>query len=603
MKIFNKVSVIAFIFVCILGLAEPIATFAATTPSLGAAANYGVLGSTYTNTIAGTTISGNVGFTTGPAVAPLGTHNYYGSGAPYAAAGADQASALSALASQPCTFTFGGGAIDLSTDLTHGPIGVYTPGVYCSSGAMDIGGPLTLNGSGTYIFRPVGALTSTAGAIVTLAGASACNVFWTPTQATTLAANTTFVGTVIDDAGITVGANTTWSGRALAFGETVTTDKNTITVPAACSTLSVDSPSSSNNNTITLFKQVINDNGGKAAYSDFPLFINRNSVISGQSVGLAPGIYTVTETNLPNYKTTFAGDCDANGQINHGGIGTHNDVCAVINDDIGAPVVVPPVPPLIDVIKVPSPLALPAGPGLVTYTYTLRNIGTVPVTNITMVGDTCSPIILVSGDTNADAKLDVNETWIYRCSKTLLETHTNTVVATGLANGFSATDVASATVIVGASAVPPLIHVTKIPNLLTLSATGGMVTYTKRVTNPGTIALSNVRLIDDVCNPVTYISGDTNSDSKLDTTETWIYTCQMNLTKTTINTVIAEGTANGLTARDFAVATVVVASVPMLPNTGIVPGGMNTLWNAIILSIFFILALILFIAVLRKRAI
>jgi len=28
-----------------------------------------------------------------------------------------------------------------------------------------------------------------------------------------------------------------------------------------------------------------------------------------------------------------------------------------------------------------------------------------------MVDDTCSPVAFVSGDTNADAKLDVNETW------------------------------------------------------------------------------------------------------------------------------------------------------------------------------------------------
>lgn len=132
---------------------------------------------------------------------------------------------------QSCTFTFGGGSIDLSSDTTHGTPGVYAPGVYCSSGAMEIGGPLTLNGSGTYIFRPDGALTSTAGAIVTLIDASACNVFWTPTEATTLGANTQFAGTVIDDAGITVNANVTWTGRALAFGGTVTTDTATITVP------------------------------------------------------------------------------------------------------------------------------------------------------------------------------------------------------------------------------------------------------------------------------------------------------------------------------------------------------------------------------------
>jgi len=34
-------------------------------------------------------------------------------------------------------------------------------------------------------------------------------------------------------------------------------------------------------------------------------------------------------------------------------------------------------PPLINVLKVPTPLSLPSGPGSVTYNYTVTNIGTV----------------------------------------------------------------------------------------------------------------------------------------------------------------------------------------------------------------------------------
>ena len=153
--------------------------------------------------------------------------------------------------------------------------------------------------------------------------------------------------------------------------------------------------------------------------------------------------------------------------------------------------------------------------------------------DITMVDDTCSPIVRVSGDTNSDSKLDVHETWVYRCTMTLSATHTNIVTATGWANGVSAVDTASAIVVVGAPIVPPLIHVVKIANPLTLLAGGGVVTYTEKITNPGTVALSNVRLTDDKCAAVKYISGDANSDSKLDTAETWTYTCRTNLTKTT----------------------------------------------------------------------
>ena len=97
---------------------------AASTPSFGAATTYAILSSTYTNTTAGTTVSGDIGFTTGPAVVPAGTHANYGSGAPYSTAGTDQGTALSALNSQPCTFPFATGAINLATDTTHGTAGI-----------------------------------------------------------------------------------------------------------------------------------------------------------------------------------------------------------------------------------------------------------------------------------------------------------------------------------------------------------------------------------------------------------------------------------------------------------------------------------------------
>ena len=258
-----------------------------------------------------------------------------------------------------------------------------------------------------------------------------------------------------------------------------------------------------------------------------------------------------------------------------------------------------PVPPLIDVVKVPSPLALPAGPGLVNYTYTLKNIGTVPVSSVTMVDDSCSPLALISGDTNGDSKLDTTETWTYTCSSMLSSTHTNTVVATGWANGISATDVANATVVVGAPIVPPLIHVTKIPSPLALLSGAGNVTYTEKITNPGIVALSNIKLNDDKCSPMKYISGDLNKDSKLDTTETWVYTCKTRLTKTTTNTARVSGEANGITAKDFAIATVVV-SIPGLPKTGFPPRAESIPWGIVILSL---VALISSVVVLKRHSI
>jgi hypothetical protein len=216
-------------------------SFAATSPSLGTANTFGILASTYTNTDSGppTTINGDLGYTTGPAVAPTVSGNTHVANGTYNQAGIDQGSALSALASQPCTFNFAPGDIDLATDTTHGTIGVYAPGVYCITGAASVGGggTITLTGGGTYIFRMTGALTTSANSIVTMAGgASACDIWWTPGAATTLGANSTFAGTDIDASGITIGNLVTWTGKALAFGGTVSTTRDTINVPTCAST-------------------------------------------------------------------------------------------------------------------------------------------------------------------------------------------------------------------------------------------------------------------------------------------------------------------------------------------------------------------------------
>src|SRR3989344_2325083 len=192
MKISNKISAVVATITFSFSFAVPLIALAATTPSLGQATTYGVLGSTYSNATGPTTITGDVGFTTGPAVAPLGVHTNYGSGSPYSTAGTDQGTAWTNLNAQflaSCT-SLGGGAVNLDNVVGH-VTGVYTPGCYSSGGAMNIttGQTVTLNGAGTYIFRPNGALTTEANTFVTLSGdASACDVFWIPTAATTLGA-------------------------------------------------------------------------------------------------------------------------------------------------------------------------------------------------------------------------------------------------------------------------------------------------------------------------------------------------------------------------------------------------------------------------------
>ena len=228
-------------FVALLVLAQSDAAWAATAPNLGSTSTYGVVSSTFTNsnTAPQTIINGDVCFTTGPVTPPLTITGATITPCP-PATGVDQGFASANLNGQPCT-SLGAGAVALDSVIVGtNPPGTIPPGCYSSGGAMNVtlSTTVTLNGAGVYVFRPGGALNTGANSTVILAGgACASDVFWAPVGATTLGANaarsltSTFVGNILDAAGITLGHFANLTGRALAFGGTVTADANTITVP------------------------------------------------------------------------------------------------------------------------------------------------------------------------------------------------------------------------------------------------------------------------------------------------------------------------------------------------------------------------------------
>ena len=229
-------------FVALLWLAPSNTAWAATAPNLGTTSTYGVVSMTYTNsnTSPQTTINGDVCYTTGPTTPPLSITGATRTPCP-PQTGLDQAAATANANGQQCTF-LGAGAITLDAVVIGGnPPGTIPPGCYSSGGAMLITATtnVTLSGAGVYIFRPGGALTTGADSNVLLTnGACASDVFWVPVGAATLGANSilsptpTFAGNILDAAGITIGHFANLTGRALAFGGTVTTDANTINVPA-----------------------------------------------------------------------------------------------------------------------------------------------------------------------------------------------------------------------------------------------------------------------------------------------------------------------------------------------------------------------------------
>jgi hypothetical protein len=204
-------------------------------PSLGSVSNFAVLsaapGGGGAVTCTRSVVAGDVGSSGPPAsvVQTLCTIN----GAIIAPVPdgvvADFLTAYDALAGQSCD-SFLTGTLDGVT---------LTPGVYCFSAAAALTGTLTLDGSGTWLFKVgtsgTGALTGTDFKVNLINGASACNVTWWVAQAATMT-RADFKGTIlagaadpVTGAAITVtglAGGTPFEGRALAKAAVTLTDVN-----------------------------------------------------------------------------------------------------------------------------------------------------------------------------------------------------------------------------------------------------------------------------------------------------------------------------------------------------------------------------------------
>lgn len=92
------------------------------------------------------------------------------------------------------------------------------------------------------------------------------------------------------------------------------------------------------------------------------------------------------------------------------------------------------------------------------------------------------------------------------------------------------------------------------------------ITYWYTLTNSGSESLTTVTLSDDKCAGATRISGDTNSNNRLDGGESWLYSCTSTIAATTTNTATASGVgvASGATVTSTDTATVTYAPVPSI---------------------------------------
>jgi hypothetical protein len=202
-----------------------------TTVDLGRASSYAVLsGTSVANTVSApgapyTTLRGDLGVLA-PGAQPTGFPPGVVTGTTRVGTSVTQASADLATAYNDVKNRTPGAA--LPADLSGA---VLTPGLYSSAAAVANTGTLTLDGGGdpnaVFVFQIGAALTMAAGAQVTLTdGAQASNVFWQVNGAGSIGAGATFVGTLMANAAIGVGAGTEVNGRALALNGAVSLNDN-----------------------------------------------------------------------------------------------------------------------------------------------------------------------------------------------------------------------------------------------------------------------------------------------------------------------------------------------------------------------------------------
>ena len=115
-----------------------------------------------------------------------------------------------------------------------------------------------------------------------------------------------------------------------------------------------------------------------------------------------------------------------------------------------------------------------------------------PLTNVTVVDDRCSPVTFVGGDANGNSALDLTETWAYQCTATITVTTTNTALATGFRNNTPVTDTDQAIVTVPVPTTPSptgSVQIATSPPKVTLPPTDASPTGQNGGTGSGTTML------------------------------------------------------------------------------------------------------------------
>ncbi|MDX9848796.1 MAG: hypothetical protein RBT74_17590, partial [Tenuifilaceae bacterium] len=231
--------------------------------------------------------------------------------------------------------------------------------------------------------------------------------------------------------------------------------------------------------------QIFNFDASGGAYADFSL----TDTAAPNDQTLIAGIYSVAETVPAGWALTSATCSDGSDPSSISLQAGETVTCTFTNTKLN---------PVINVEKSSTTTTIITAGQVVPYTFAVTNVGNQILTGITVVDPMCDAApSYVSGDTNSDSKLDLNETWTYACSHTVTQVEidgggnlSNTVTADSNESDY---DTDSLNIPIAQNATLT-VEKSSATTILSAPAT---VTYSYLVTNTGNVTLTGISLSDD----------------------------------------------------------------------------------------------------------
>ena len=230
-------------------------------------------------------------------------------------------------------------------------------------------------------------------------------------------------------------------------------------------------------------------NSGNASISGIKVTDNKTKVTL-ESTTLAPGA-SVTGTGTYTIKQ----DAITAGSVTNSAYATGKNGKTTVTSNTVTATVTAIQSPAINLTKIAKPTTYKKVGQVIKYTYTVTNLGNVPINDIA-VADNKNTVVIKNG-TLAPGK-SVKGTGAYTITQDDITAGsvTNTATATGTFNGNTVTT-NTETVTVTAEQTKALKITKPVINTKTYNTTGQMITYNYTVTNSGNVPVSNIAVNDN----------------------------------------------------------------------------------------------------------